>query len=162
MALQCVDHKKLLYGSDYPLLIYPGRQSEPDFCPFIEEIEAVGLSPGITEDVMGNNAARLLGLMEAEGEARVKQIAKKKGALQGPVITQVADAASTEIDQFMAVSMVARVWPQTQAVFDEHGIPWKDNPVPFWEPIAQAAAAHGYGPAAREQLLRELNEATSD
>jgi hypothetical protein len=61
----------------------------------------------------------------------------------------------------MAVSMVARVWPQTQAVFERYGIPWKDSPVPFWEPIAQAAAARGYGLQARQQLLDELGEATS-
>ena len=38
VALRCVDHRKLLYASDYPLRLYPRRQSGPDFRPFLAEI----------------------------------------------------------------------------------------------------------------------------
>jgi hypothetical protein len=53
--------------------------------------------------------------------------------------------------------MVAEHWPQTRPLFEKYRIPWKDSPVPFWEPIVQAAAAHGYGPADQQRLLEELN-----
>jgi len=61
----------------------------------------------------------------------------------------------------MSISVVARAWPVTQPVFERYGIPWKDTPVPFWEPIAQAAAARGLGPEARQKLIEELNELAS-
>jgi hypothetical protein len=62
-----------------------------------------------------------------------------------------------KIDGFMAVSLVAEAWPETQPVFEKYRIPWQDSPVPFWEPITQAAAAAGWGPAAQQRLLDELN-----
>ena len=34
VALRCIDHRKILYASDYPLRLYPRRQPEPDFRPF--------------------------------------------------------------------------------------------------------------------------------
>ena len=46
-----------------------------------------------------------------------------------------------------------------RAVFARHGIPCDDSPVPFWEPIRQAAAARGLGPDALARLVAELNEA---
>lgn len=61
-ALQCLDHRKILYASDYPLLLYPRTQREPDFSPFLDEIRAVGLPAEVLDDILGNNAARLLGL----------------------------------------------------------------------------------------------------
>jgi hypothetical protein len=59
----------------------------------------------------------------------------------------------------MSTQAVAAAWPETQAVFARHGIPCDDSPVPFWEPIAQAAAAHGLAPDALTRLVAELNEA---
>jgi hypothetical protein len=54
---------------------------------------------------------------------------------------------------------VATAWPETRAVFAHHGIPYEDIPVPFWEPISQAAAARGLGPEALARLLADLNGA---
>jgi hypothetical protein len=54
---------------------------------------------------------------------------------------------------------VAAAHPATRAIFERYDIPWRDSPAPFWEPIVQAAAARGYGPAATARLLAELNEA---
>jgi len=62
----------------------------------------------------------------------------------------------------MAVAAVALTWPETQRIFEKHGIPWHDSPVPYWEPILQAAAARGLGPEGQARLLVELNEAISE
>ncbi len=147
VALRCVDHRKLLFGSDYPLLLYPSRQSEPDFRPFLEQVEAADMPAAVRHDLTGGNAARLLGLSpdlrgpeERRGPRRVEE-------------------PSVPIGGFMAVSMVADHWPQTRGVFEKHHIPWRDSPVPCWEPIVQAAAARGYGPVDQQRLLEELNEA---
>ncbi|MCX7668461.1 MAG: amidohydrolase family protein, partial [Anaerolineae bacterium] len=154
-ALTCVDHRKLLYASDYPLLLYPRRQNEPDFRPFIAEIDALGLAAEVYEDIMGNNAARLLGLLPT---AEVAPLPPRRPGRQA-VITEIEPQAGMTIGPLMAVSAVAQAWPATQAVFERYGIPWRDSPVPDWEPIAQAAAARGLGPTARQRLLDELNAA---
>ncbi len=155
VALRCVDRRKILYGSDYPLSLYPGRQAEPDFCAFVTEIEGLGLAPEVLEDLLGGNAARLLGL--AETQAATRPSARKPR--RSLVTTELADPTGVAITDFMAVTLVARTWPETQAVFERYGIPCVDSPVPFWEPIAQAAAAKGLGPQQRQRLLTELNEA---
>ena len=151
VALRCIDHGKILYGSDYPLRIYPRRQQEPDFTTFIDEIEGLGLEPAIMKDIMGRNAARLLGLMEDEESTEKRPIFTPETSSTG------SDAAS-HIDGSMSVTLVAQAWPATQAIFDRYGIPYRDNPVPDWEPIRQAAAARGYDAAHQQRLLDDLNE----
>jgi predicted TIM-barrel fold metal-dependent hydrolase len=155
-ALHCIDHRKLIYGSDYPLLICREKQCEPDFRPFVDEINALGLSDEVYDGVMGNNAARLLGL--AEDTIVPEVTAKTQVESRADVGLDIPDGV-VEITPMMAVSTVARVWPQTRRVFRDYGIPWEDSPVPFWEPIVQAAAARGYGQKDRRRLLDELNEA---
>jgi hypothetical protein len=169
-----VDHRKLLYGSDYPLLIYPRRQTAPDFRPFIGEIDALGLAPDTYGDIMGGNAARLLGLGRVAGQVselarseiarpavpgagQSKRAPAPKRSTRNQVVTEIASEAGAQISRLMAVSAVAQAWPVTQEVFERHGIPWRDSPVPYWEPIAQAAAARGWGPADQQRLLDELN-----
>jgi predicted TIM-barrel fold metal-dependent hydrolase len=150
LALQCVDHHKLLYGSDYPLLICPRKQQSPDFRPFLAEIDALGLDQEVRADLMGRNAARLLGLLEpASPPHPVKAEASPMPEFSGQM----------EISARMSVSAVAVRWPATQAVFDHFGIPWRDSPVPYWEPIVQAAAAHGWGASDQRRLMDELNAA---
>jgi predicted TIM-barrel fold metal-dependent hydrolase len=156
VALQCIDHRKILYGSDYPLLICPRKQREPDFRPFLTEIDSLGLAPDVSEDILGNNAAQLFGLLEA-GEDRGANSLGQRQAPRGA--TASGDRAPANITEAMSVTAVAALWPETCAVFERHGISWRDCPVPFWEPIAQAAAVRGYGPPARRRLLDELNEA---
>jgi predicted TIM-barrel fold metal-dependent hydrolase len=159
VALQCVDHRKILFGTDYPLLIYPGQQSEPDFCSFLDEIEGLGLGPDVYADIMGRNAARLLGLIEVEDSAETPEAAtaEPEPALPGQVAEGIPTKEGEGINRFMAVSAVADAWPETRRVFDKHGIPWRDSPVPSWEPIAQAVAVRGYGPTAQRRLMDELN-----
>ena len=69
VALRCIDHRKILYASDYPLRLYPRRQPEPDFRPFLAEIAALGLAPDVQADILGGNAARLLGWIESSSRA---------------------------------------------------------------------------------------------
>jgi len=162
-ALGCVDHRKILYGSDYPLLLYPRQQQQPDFRPFLEQIEGLDIDPQVRADIVGGNAARLLGLPvdedgATEPEARQGQAPARTEGLS-PVTGDVPDELEVGISGFMAVSMVADNWPQTRPIFERYRIPWRDSPVPFWEPVVQAAAAQGWGPEDRRRLLDELNEA---
>lgn len=150
-ALDCVSHKKLLYGSDYPLLVYPRKQQEPDMRPFIREIEGAGLAPDVYQDLMGDNAGRLLGLLPA-GPTGESTGAKKRTA---------SGEVGTEITGLMSVSAVAAKWEETRAVFARYRIPWQDTTVPYWEPILQAAAARGWSSHEQQRLLEELNNAIS-
>ena len=161
VALQCVDHRKLLFGTDYPLLICPDRQSEPGYRPFLDEIDGLGLGPDVYADIMGRNAARLLGLMAVEDGSMATGTAdgEKDPAPLGQVPARGRAVEGEGISWFMAVSAVAGAWPETRVVFEKYGIPWKDSPVPSWEPIAQAAAVRGCGPTAQQRLLDELNMA---
>ncbi|RPI87391.1 MAG: amidohydrolase [Chloroflexi bacterium] len=155
-ALQVIDHRKLLFGSDYPLIICPSRQQQPDFRPFLGEINSLELPQPIYDDIMGGNAARLFGLMESDD---LTETGKPDLKLTAPnsIITEIDKDNSPKVTPYMAVTAVCNAWPETQAVFAKYGISWQNSPVPFWEPIAQAAAAHGLGPTARKRLLEELN-----
>jgi uncharacterized protein len=152
-ALAAVDHRKLLYASDYPLRLYPRWQPEPDFRPFLAEIEALGLSEEVRADFLGGNTARLLGLTE---DARALP-----AALERPVARRAArvmPAAIAQLAPEMPVAAVAETWPDTRVIFERYGIPWLDSPAPEWEPVRQAAAARGMGPEELARLMAELRE----
>ena len=151
IALQCVDHHKLLYGSDYPLLICRRKQEAADFRPFLDEIDALDLNEEVCADLMGRNAARLLGLLAPAPPAGVVRPARS------PEVPDLA--GQTDVSAAMGVSAVAAAWPATQPVFDRFGIPWRDSPVPYWEPIGQAAAARGWGASDQRRLVEELKAA---
>ena len=157
VALRCVDHRKLLYGSDYPLRLYPRRQVDPDFRSFLAEIAALDLTAGVQADILGDNAARLLGLPGPPPAA--EPVAAVRRSPQG--VTEMFRAPGIVITAATSTAAAAAAWPETQEVFARYGIPCIDSPVPFWEPIAQAAAARGMGPDAVARLLAELNEAIS-
>jgi predicted TIM-barrel fold metal-dependent hydrolase len=153
VALRCVDHRKILFGSDYPLLLYPRRQAEPDFRPFRREIEDLGLAPEVQEAIFGANVKWLLGDHPPEtAAASTPGFGLSRSDRVAPVLPITA-ATST--------LLVAEAWPETRAIFESRAIPTEDSPVPFWEPIAQAAAARGIGGAALDRLLVELNEAAA-
>ena len=59
-AVDRVGAGRILYGSDYPLLVYPKLQRAPSFQPFLDEIAGAGLDAAETEQIMGANARRLL------------------------------------------------------------------------------------------------------
>lgn len=58
-----VGSDKILFGSDYPLRLYP-RRDDPDFglADFIEEIRGAELSAETRFKILGDNARQLLGL----------------------------------------------------------------------------------------------------
>ncbi len=51
---------RILYGSDYPLLVYPRRTREPGLRPMVEEILGSGLGPTSCTSVLGGNLRRIL------------------------------------------------------------------------------------------------------
>jgi predicted TIM-barrel fold metal-dependent hydrolase len=158
VALRCIDYRKLLFGSDYPLILFPRRQSEPDLHTFRMQVQSL-LPSEVCEAVLGGNAARLLRLDGITESITTTSETDNTEVGQPSMQPSIAGATETPVHGLMAVAMVAEHWPQTRAVFERYGIPWRDSPVPFWEPIVQAAAAHGYGPAEQQRLLDELNAA---
>lgn len=148
-ALSCIDHRKILYGSDYPLPLYPRMSREPEMASFPEEIATLGLAPPILNDILGGNAARLFGL--EPGQPASPGTDSVSASRHAPL--NVAIAALTP------VVAIAAAWPEARPVLDEYGIPWEDDRVPFWEPLGQAAAAHGLGPQRLACLLDDLNVA---
>jgi uncharacterized protein len=157
VALRCVDHRKLLYASDYPLRLYPRRQTEPDLQPFLAEVGSLDLATDVKRDIMGGNAARLLGLEDKTitAQSRIVPPSAHNEVLRH---AQSASVGAT-ISATMPTLAVAEAWPETRMVFARHGIPCNDSPVPFWEPISQAAAARGLGTGELARLVAELNEA---
>ena len=78
-ALAAVDHRKILYASDYPLRLYPRRQTEPDFRPFLAEIEALGLPDEVKADILGLNAAPSVRPASARYAARASIVTSGRG-----------------------------------------------------------------------------------
>ena len=61
-AIDLVGSDKVLFGSDFPLILYPKRQTEPDYAPFLAEIRDLGLATQDFAKVMGGNAQRVFGI----------------------------------------------------------------------------------------------------
>jgi hypothetical protein len=150
-----------LVASDYPLLLYPEKRRKlsadlaerPDFRPFQAEVADLNLPPSVYADICGDNAARLLGLIPTGTIPPDKALSAPKSLPREP------EKPNGPVTGTMPVSLVADSWPATRPIFDRYGIAWLDSPVPFWEPIMQAAAARGYGPTDLQRLLDELNAA---
>jgi len=158
-ALACVPTRKLLFASDYPLRLYPATQAGPDMRPFLKEVGALGWDEATRAAIMGENAARLLGLSGAErGGISATPVRTARGGER----RDLEDPPAHAITAAQSVSLAAHAFPQTQPILDAHGIPWRDEPVPYWEPLGQAAAVRGYGPEELAHLLEELNEAAGD
>lgn len=61
-VVDLVGADKVLFGTDFPLILYPKRQPEPDYAPILEEIRGAGLSADETAKVMGGNVQRVFRL----------------------------------------------------------------------------------------------------
>lgn len=53
---------RTLFGSDYPLILYPKTEMEPGFEGILQEVNSTGLSAAWKSALLGGNAARLLDL----------------------------------------------------------------------------------------------------
>lgn len=64
-VIDVVGPEKILFGSDYPLLLYPRREREPGFSRLIGEILSAGLTEEELDLVLSKNARRVIGLSES-------------------------------------------------------------------------------------------------
>lgn len=56
-------HERVLFGSDYPLFLYPNAPEQPSSMrAFADEFRAAGLSEAERDAVLGGNVARVIGL----------------------------------------------------------------------------------------------------
>ncbi len=148
-AIAAAGAHKILFGSDYPLRLYPRTQPQADMRPFLSEIGALGLDSQTEAALLGGNMARLLARRESRA-APPPPPTSLTTPLAGPQPT---------IELITPVRQIAERQPQTKAVLEAYGIPWRAGEIPPWERLGQAAAAHGHGPAARARLLAELRAA---
>ena len=61
-VVDAVGEDKVLYGSDYPLLLYPRIQKNPDFESYLIEINESGLNQRELKKILGENFSDLIGL----------------------------------------------------------------------------------------------------
>lgn len=61
-AVQAVGAERVLLGSDYPLLVFPKDQREPDLTRMVAQVRGAGLDDAALAAVLGGNARRLLRL----------------------------------------------------------------------------------------------------
>jgi len=61
-VIDLVGAERVLYGSDYPLLLHPAKSREPEFNRFLADIEAAELTKNESQAILGENLIRLLGL----------------------------------------------------------------------------------------------------
>jgi predicted TIM-barrel fold metal-dependent hydrolase len=59
-VIDLVGADRVLYGSDYPLLLYPREQGVPEFKRFLNDIVTAGLTSEEQEKVLGKNLLRLV------------------------------------------------------------------------------------------------------
>ena len=57
-----VGPEKILFGSDYPLKLFPKTQEEHDFKTYLTEVMTSGLTQDELEMILGGNAKKLFGL----------------------------------------------------------------------------------------------------
>ncbi|HEY4989182.1 MAG TPA: amidohydrolase family protein [Opitutaceae bacterium] len=70
-ALGRVGAARILYGSDYPLLLHPRQSREPGFTRFLAEIDSAGLDAGERRQILGANMRGLLAPGLAPAKKRV-------------------------------------------------------------------------------------------
>jgi hypothetical protein len=58
--LDMVPARKILFGTDYPLNLYPGAQAEPGMQKMLQQITGFGLKRDDQAAILGGNAERVL------------------------------------------------------------------------------------------------------
>ncbi len=142
VALEILDYRKLLYGSDYPLRLYPRQQKEADMRPFLAEIEAIHLSAEVKQALLYQNAAAVY--------------LSSSNPLD-PAKRQRMTSRLTEILPATPLALLIKQSPQTVEILAQFGVQWSVD-APSWEPIMQAAAAAGLGATKQQDLINKLNE----
>jgi predicted TIM-barrel fold metal-dependent hydrolase len=68
-AIDRVGAERVIFGSDYPLILYPREGRRPGFARFLGEVAGAALTEGERAAVLGSNIRRLLapGLAPARG-----------------------------------------------------------------------------------------------
>lgn len=61
-AIEAVGAERILFGSDYPLMVFPKDQREPEFTRVLTQVREAGLDDTSLAAVLGGNARRVLGL----------------------------------------------------------------------------------------------------
>ena len=135
-ALTAVEPHKIIYGSDYPLKIYPRRMDAPNFGMFLDAIRNAIPDEDVQQQIFGENWKAFV-----EGHPQHHERGKA--------------SADSEITGMMAVRTAVNVWPETAEVFGRYDI---QTQTPAWEPIVQAAAVHGLSAVQVQMLLDELRE----
>ena len=59
LVAAAVGAERVLFGSDYPLRLYPRREVEPGLVGFLEEVRGAGLDPTECAAILGGNWQRL-------------------------------------------------------------------------------------------------------
>ncbi len=60
--LDVVGVERVLFGSDYPLILFPGEETQPDMKRFLEQIAAAGLTTDEAAALFGGNAEQMFAL----------------------------------------------------------------------------------------------------
>jgi len=154
-ALTCIDHRKLLHGSDYPLRIYPRTMKEANFRPFLAAMDQLPLDEKTRADIMGRNAARLFGLLKNSGKNPEGNGVDHRAALK-PISPAEPSPAST-ILPMTSIGGLLDTWPETEEILGQFGIRTRDVAAPKWEPLQQIAAAKGMSRSELEKLIEALN-----
>lgn len=142
VALLCVGPHKILYGSDYPLRIYPRRMKQPGFGEFIQAIQQLQLEPEVEEAIMGENMARLLA-------------GKPAGK---PLQTAVKPTIQPPVSLNLSAGVLAGLYPAVRPFLEAQQIVYEEQIAPQWEPLYQLLAVRGVNPAGQKQFLATLQE----
>ena len=62
VVTRIIGSHRLLFGSDFPLLLYPRQCRQADMTRFLAQLRALSLSPDELDDLLGGNLQRLLSL----------------------------------------------------------------------------------------------------
>ena len=81
LVVKAIGAGRILFGSDYPLRLYPKAQPEPDFSRFLTEVRSSGLGAEELAAVLGGNWRRLRGADRPAGaSAPARPIRADSGA----------------------------------------------------------------------------------
>ena len=61
VACQAVPPEKILFGSDFPLRLFPRREKAPGWRTFVEQIDQQGIADDAKAKIMSENARRVFG-----------------------------------------------------------------------------------------------------